>query len=150
MNRPTFEQTVNVLVKAYLNDELKHGDCEACAVGNIVHAAGFPRYHTGDNAPMREDSCGSWKAVFVTLAGKQRYNYWSDPLLEAKGLKMIEATGYTIKELARVELAFETADDGHSDDEWMFNGLMAVCDVLADIHGVDLSVKESAKLLFVK
>jgi hypothetical protein len=32
----------------------------------------------------------------------------------------------------------------------MLNGLMKVVDVLADIHGVDLSVKESAKLQFVK
>jgi hypothetical protein len=32
----------------------------------------------------------------------------------------------------------------------MFNGLMAVVDVLADIHSVDLEKKEAAKALFVK
>lgn len=140
-----FDHTVNVLVKAYLNDELEHGNCEACAVGNIVHAAGFPRY---DNCKMPYDSCGMWKSVFYTDDGKQEF--WEpSSRLYSHGIDKINATGYTVDELARVEFAFETAL-GSNPDEWMFNGLMDVVDVLAEIHGIDLEVKESAKLLFVK
>jgi hypothetical protein len=41
ITRPTFEQTVDVLVKAYLNDTLVHGNCCACVVGNLcAHAIG--------------------------------------------------------------------------------------------------------------
>lgn len=57
--------------------------------------------------------------------------------------KQIDATGYSWQELARVEYAFESAKKGESADDWMFNGLMAVLDVLADIHGVNLSAKSS-------
>lgn len=143
--RPTFEQTVDVLVKAYLNDELKHEDCEACAVGNIVHAAGFPRYNPGK---MKHDSCGMWKAVFYTDI-EQVFGPSSGTLYH-NGIKIIEATGYSVLELARVEYAFEKASFGTSNDSWMFNGLMAVVDALAEIHNIDLTIKESAKLLFVK
>jgi hypothetical protein len=141
-----FNHTVNVLVKAYLNSELRHGDCEACAVGNIVHAAGFPRYNAGK---MPHDSCGMWKGVFYTDVDAQYFQPTAGPLYN-NGIQMIQATGYTVLELARVEYAFETAPQGDSNDDWMFNGLMAVLEVLAEIHGVDFSTKETAKSLFVK
>lgn len=150
MNRPSFDHTVSILVKAYLNDTLEHGKCEACAVGNIVHAAGFPRYNTGECEAMKPDSCGNWKGVFVTTGGIQKMRHAVDKDWEQIGLRMIEATGYTVEELAWVEYAFETAPKGKSDDDWMLNGLMTVVDVLASIHNVDLSTKEQAKLLFVK
>ena len=155
--KASFENTVNILVKAYLNDTLKHEDCAACAVGNIL----------GTN---------SWAILFVTpscfegvlpqIIAPADYvigvNGYGDRMLCAikdypevlpkieKANSAIEQSGYSITELARIENAFEAAPKGKDDDEWMFNGLMAVVDVLADIHQVDLSVKESAKLLFVK
>jgi hypothetical protein len=157
MNRPTFDQTVSVLVKAYLNDTLVHGACSACAVGNIVAAA------TGKQALINETSCtgfenhywsdGSkihWWDVFSTCCGGQR----KEPTrYHSSARKEIDATGYTWQELARIEFAFETAPGNmgnYRDEVWMFNGLMSVIDVLATIHNVDLTVKESAKLLFVK
>ncbi len=39
---------------------------------------------------------------------------------------------------------------GNLINDWMFNGLMAVVDVLADIHGINLEAKEEAKKLFIK
>jgi hypothetical protein len=36
--KATFENSVDVLVKAYLNDTLEHGQCHACAVGNLICA----------------------------------------------------------------------------------------------------------------
>lgn len=150
--RPTFNETVDVLVRAYLNDELAHSFCSACAVGNIVaHAIGTkPKRGTDfefDNVFENGEYAAAW---YDTL----NYMGWEI------GLRQIEATGYTKNELRLIERAFESADgkpemDGmwrgkKTDPVWMFNGLMAVVDVLAEIHGVDLSVKESARSLFVK
>jgi len=58
-------------------------------------------------------------------------------------------------DLAKIEFAFESAphtcdESDETNAEWMFNGLMAVVDVLAEIHNVNLEVKESAKAMFVK
>ena len=37
--KATFSNTVDILVKAYLNDTLRHCNCYACAVGNIISSA---------------------------------------------------------------------------------------------------------------
>lgn len=148
--KPTFEKTVDILVKAYLNNTLMHGDCEACAVGNIVHAAGAPRYNHGT---LESDSCGAWKNVFYTETETHIQRLFCDyknTIYYQNGISVIELTGYHWEDLAKVEFAFETAEPGKSKDEWMFNGLMAVVDVLAEIHGIDLKVREDAKSLFVK
>ena len=34
--KATFENSVSVLVRAYMNDTLIHGNCFACAVGNLI------------------------------------------------------------------------------------------------------------------
>jgi hypothetical protein len=139
-----FNHTVNVLVNAYMNDKLQHGICDACAVGNIVMAC--------CNKPGRIDLCNGWPTVFVTGGNHQQKRM---PIFyEGEAKRQIDATGYTWQELARIEKAFEFHDtdsfDPEDADEAMFNGLMAVVDVLADIHGIDLTVREEAKALFVK
>lgn len=137
-----FHETVSILVKAYLNDELRHGDCNACAVGNLIYA------NLGNKKMW-------WPYVFMTSRlGEAVFDesaYCGDAQIE------IDSTGYSPLELARVENAFEVnaiydqfQDQVGDKDEQMFNGLMAVVDVLADIHGIDLSQKEHAKALFVK
>jgi len=163
--KATFENTVKILVQAYLNDELAHGTCAACAVGNIVA-------HSQNTRPLRDPSNKTtgfsftglyngrevkWNRLFMT--GRNGVQNWGNPVKEELySIKAeIRGTGYSIHELAYIELAFESAPgcpgeggDLRQTDEWMFNGLMAVVEVLATIHNVDLSVKESAKSLFVK
>jgi hypothetical protein len=157
-----------VLVKAFLDDTLVHGNCYACAVGNLV-ACGLGakviktdhRFvtHIWDNG---EDYPGKvhrntiqhdgWGAFFTTdrdyRTGKKKQEVNLHLLQSERVQRHITVTGYTWEELARIEFAFESADKRKKDR--MLNGLMKVVDVLADIHGVDLSVKESAKLQFVK
>lgn len=142
-----FNHTVDVLVKAYFKGELEHGDCAKCAVGNIIHEA--TGLEVGDPEADINGTCGVWKSLFVTIQGKQ--TFYPSELSEFKeeAIDAVCKTGYTIKELASIEFAFETAW-GNSMDELMFNGLMAVVDVLAEIHGIDLTAKEQAKALFVK
>jgi hypothetical protein len=138
-----FNHTVNVLVQAYMNNTLIHKDCSACAVGNIIQASGMI-LKKGDkksdswlhriNHKIRLDSFGTTPAW---------YN-------EHLAITQIDSTGYSLTELHLIERAFERAPFSDLAEEWNFNGLMAVVDVLADIHGIDLQAKESAKLLFVK
>lgn len=136
--QPTFEKTVDVLVKAYLNDTLEHGNCSACAVGNIVVSTLGYSYHRREG-------------VLFALEIKNYDNWYSYLLYRNSeyGLNQIKATGYTLEDIINIEMAFESAA-GNSRDEMMFNGLIAVVDVLGDIHGIDLEKKEAAKLLFVK
>jgi hypothetical protein len=132
-NQKKFEHTVNVLLKAYLNGTLEHGSCTACAVGNLIS-------HCTGQSPI------AWTFVFSTIFGNQHVNLYNyDGLAKIE----IESTGYTWKELAKIEFAFETAEFGASNDDYIFNGLMAVVDVLAEIHKIDLTTVKETKELFV-
>lgn len=158
-----FNHSVNVLVKGYLDDTLKHGNCYACAVGNLIcDSMGFEWEKTlnrGIYSVMWKNQVYptsnmiilgvltrilGWAAVFSTSLQVQiieMNNY------KGKAKEQIDSTGYTVEELARIEYAFETAS---KKGDYMYNGLMAVVDVLADIHNVDLSSKEVSKELFKK
>lgn len=167
--KATFENSVNVLVKAYFDGYLEHQNCACCAVGNIIASAcGFKIEHLNDRSLWTRDSDQEvidpqeWVSAFGTrtdILGKNFFrkkkvkvsDQWFNPEKITRRIKSwASMTGYSVVELARIESAFESAPYGDNDDSWMFNGLMAVVDVLAEIHGIDLTTKESAKLLFVK
>lgn len=135
--KPTFEKTVDVLVKAYLNDTLKHGWCNACAVGNLIADA------MGKHPKHIE---GAWYRKLIDGLD-YRIEGYHDP---EEADRQIAILGYTHDEIIKIEHAFEGVDYKLPRDERMFLGLMAVVDVLADIHGIDLEKKDAAKLLFVK
>jgi hypothetical protein len=171
MNKPElFHKTVKILVGAYLNDTLKHGSCHACAVANIL----MPIAEEIKVSP----ACWSIKFVTITkehndgtethqqfIAGEGQYvgrTFWGakvKDLAEAVGEsfkryheaeKLFRVSPYTEKELSKIEHAFEVAPKGNCDDQWMFNGLMAVIDALQEIHGCTEQEAKEAKLLFVK
>ena len=153
-----FHHSVNVLVKAYLNDTLESRNCYACACGNLIaEAQGIKfkkqRWHNlnvkwdiedEDYYPGSNGACngiGGWGAIILD----------NEP--NELGAKQIESTGYTIEELKRIENAFEKPNRStltKATDETVFKGLMNVVDILADIHGIDLETKEETKKLFKK
>jgi len=158
-----FNHTVNVLLKTYLNDTLERSNCYACAVGNIIADANGIKFRKakdkmslgrsvgwlGERSIYEEDhltasmqSC-NWMAVIPgQLEVNVDYYY---------GLRktLIDNSGYTPEQLAAIERAFEAAPLGINKDEDMFNGLMAVVDVLAEIHEIDLETVKETKQLFV-
>lgn len=155
--REKFFETVGILVEAYLNDTLTHGECQACAVGNIIAkklnctvVPSYPFWRRADS-----DVTALWGLVFITNSdGSQTLN---PRAYMGSAKKQIDATGYSWQQLALIESSFERA--AHYDgagkllndiEEAMFNGLMNVVDALAAIHSIDLSERESAKLLFKK
>lgn len=141
MNRPTFDHTISILVKAYLNGTLEHGNYCACAVGNLIADA------VGAKIVLKnyENAYSKYRWLHPEYTGEEWFCKSSD------GKKQIKETGYSFDEIWSIEKVFEHARSwGDDQDEAMFKGLMAVVDVLASIHGVDLSIKEEAKKLFLK
>lgn len=144
-----FHDTVGILVKAYLNGELAHRSCTACAVGNLVAA----KMGTRPLRDARNHKTGFNNNYYENGVSQTWFSYSN---YGPQKSDQSEMTGYSIAQLTIIEKAFEdtpSPDTGYLDyqnDEWMFNGLMDVVDVLAEIHGVDLEVKQSAKEMFVK
>lgn len=149
MNRPElYHKTVDILVQAYFNDTLQHGNCAACAVGNIVAANmgySFIEKYGGLN----------WKEAdaFNQL---QRSLNWYDPVIRRivpneRQLAEIGSTGYRSVDLMWIESSFENCKCGNSQDEKMFNGLCAVIDTLDEIHeNTSTEISQTAKSKFQK
>jgi len=151
-NKELFEKTVNILVKAFQNDTLEYTECKACAVGNIVAANNNVNlYYDKENRCIVSDNeeynTGIWFNPFKWgMCGRDNINY---DLLKQKDIaQQIKSTGYSINEIADIELAFGIGC-GH-DGLNNFEGLMSVVDCLMDIHECSKSEAEKAKSLFVK
>lgn len=142
-----YHKTIGILVKAYLNDTLIPGNCAACAVGNLIAASMKITY---TNPAVR--SCIDWKEhairwdqVFCTRNG---YQFINENKYEGEAKEQIDSTGYTWHELAKIEAAFESTPRGVEDI--MYFGLMAVINVLGEIHQASESEVKASKELFVK
>lgn len=145
--KATFENTVDILVKAYINGTLEHANCCACVVGNIIRANGVDLTpNMGGGEKYLETS---WLRYLDAEIRRERF--FTLDYDKGIALKQISVTGYTANNLSKIEKAFESANIwGLSEDEAMFKGLMSVVDVLAEIHGVSLEQSKEAKLMFVK
>ena len=135
--KATFEKTMDILVKAYLNDTLEHGNCHACAVGNLIAAQNGLSYKRDYSDFQRWD--GYIEPHWYQLVTPVKCDYGDIEI----GTNQINQIGYSIQDTIRIENAFENSERGQNNDDWMFNGLMAVLDVLAEIHGIDLTVKKN-------
>lgn len=148
-NPELFHKTVGILVNAYLNDTLVHGDCFACAVGNICAGNGIPKGNAQSNWLLDENKLNNalWGIAFKTCNGRQQFHKKKN---KGNVKKVIKATGYNMVDLAKIEYAFETCPVGNNDYEHIFNGLMSVCDTLMQIHEATTEQTEQAKSLFKK
>jgi hypothetical protein len=146
-----FNHTVNVLVQAYFNDTLQHYNCHACAVGNIVADACNFSYKPNPQADVLQKIIWTHKDKYHTKDRNTAswYTIVGDKCSSEEGFRQITMTGYSVLELTEIESAFEKVT-GFNAEELMFNGLMAVVEVLSKIHGINLEEKEQAKKLFVK
>ncbi|KAA5540565.1 hypothetical protein [Adhaeribacter rhizoryzae] len=145
-NKELYDKTIKILVNAYLNDSLVQGNCHACAVGNIIAANLNIKYDQDLKWINRQVA---WSQVFVTLSNKiaQVKRPWA---YTGPAREQINATGYAWPELARLEYAFERAPRGKTKEERIFNGLMAVVEVLTQIHEIDEQTKVATRKLFQK
>lgn len=153
-NNELFERTVGILADAYKNGELTRGSCHACAVGNLVCG----NMYNGDRAAWLQENRvwgASWADVFMTgpkvinMEGERievEQNMWIERY-EGKAKAEIDSTGYSVKDLASIEYAFESASE-EGDEE--LNGLYAVYERLCEIHELDLQSVTSPVEVFVK
>lgn len=136
-NEQLYNKTVDILVQAYFNDTLQHEDCTKCAVGNIIAAT---------------SSITDWTGFYIGYPSSSWYSlmHRSHGGVDDEIYRQIERTGYTIDQLFLIEAAFER-HGGDEHDHKMFNGLMAVIDVLDEIHeNKDVLITTSVKQRFVK
>jgi hypothetical protein len=131
MNRPElYKKTVDILFDAYFNDTLRHNNCMACAVGNIV-AAGMGYEYDGY----------IWR-------GHIDFDYFRAVKMgevTELGLAQVISTGYCVDELDRIESAFEGVyweTSEISGEGLMLNGLVAVLDALKRIHEIEDNEEE--------
>lgn len=138
-NKELFYKSVNILQKAYFNGTLEHSECTACAVGNLIQGNGYEFAYS-----LSDSKCPDNWLYFLR---KEMRNFSVFPLGVdfVEGKKQLEVTGYEIKDLDRIEKAFESAEKNiyHPIDKDGFKGLCAVLDVLMEIHEFN---KEEIKL----
>ena len=153
MNKPElYQKTVDILVQAYFNDTLRHDDCAACAVGNIIaDALGYKITSTKAKWQCDDGEVSpNWINVFCTYYTPSGRKVTSFDLAayEEGAANEIDATNYTVHELADMEKAFEMAS---TEGDYMFNGLMAVIEVLDQIHeNTDTELTATTKSRFNK
>ena len=109
-NKDLFNRTISILVKAYQKDTLKHGDCEACAVGNLVADALNTRPSFERNMFLHNEAA-MWQKVFCSEEPMKQYIRPSMYSGETK--RQIDATGYHWVDLAKIEYAFESVIEDH-------------------------------------
>lgn len=145
-----FNRVYKALSQAYFNGELEKGDCNKCAVGNIFREYGCIEATN----PRAITSASNWKFLFVTDIGDlQQYvdvykpiNYTDEQIEEYKScaIQTIMKTGYSVKEMARIENIFETSTPDNS-DEGQYKGLCAVVEYLLSLDNTDEVTVESYK-----
>jgi len=149
-NETLFNKTIRILVKAYQNDMIEHGNYCSCAVGNlIVDALNIKTYREkGETSEIK------WEGA----DGRLWYNQISEELIpskESEAYLQIISTGYDFESIVLIESAFEKVKHGsarHSKtkEELLYDGLMSVVDTLMLIHGATTKETKAAKELFVK
>lgn len=131
-----FNESVSILVKAYLNDTLEHGNPCACAVGNLVASSCQITYMLDLYSGLTWDD-ERWPKWFFSPSSKEAQVEY-------------DAVGYSVNDIMRIEHAFESGRNENCRDDDGWHGLMNVVSVLASIHGVDLETTEAARKMFVK
>ncbi|HYG66281.1 MAG TPA: hypothetical protein VD838_01430 [Anaeromyxobacteraceae bacterium] len=152
MNRPDlFNSSVDVLVRAFFDGTLAKGHCGACAVGNLTAAAHGTRPYAID-LPLGSAVHFAWAGSGLDV--HSWYTALGD-FRDGETDNAPTATGYSLSEVDRIERAFEdntaiahTEYRVRSQGDLIadqFAGLMAVVDVLQQIHGADDVAAEAAR-----
>lgn len=154
MNRPElYQKTIDKLLDAYNNGTLEHGNCEMCAVGNICESGGWAAlFCTQSSGYQIEAQKGKIvQNLRPILYGQDIFIVESEQnvLKRARARNVIRKSGYSRKELMKIEFVFETSvsntKEGYDKLVYLdshkkmgqFIGLTAVLNVLREIHEVD-------------
>jgi hypothetical protein len=178
MNRPDrFWRSIDVLATAYLEGSFRPYECNACGVGNLIAAdldgastdtsvKLWPSHSGSEFGNWPEAKCAMFDRAWdftsaISLidsepAGLIETNPLHSKLLPVSQYSVTEvrpelATNllYTNAELLRIETALLEKTEVVPTDDELFEGLMAVVDVLFEIHDVeDEDLRSQAKSAF--
>lgn len=135
-----YKRTTDILYQAYFNDTLDHHNCYACAVGNLIAANMCKRFVVDETLNEQKLHWEGYNSYAMNSTAGKDVNWFA--IVRGVSWKTndrdgeIASTGYTIQELAKIEHAFENCKEGKNKEDYMFNGLVAVLEVLKDIHQV--------------
>jgi hypothetical protein len=150
-----FKKAYDALVRAFFEGTLAKGTCVACACGNIIFDA------IGD--PVTKEDLSKeieFSGLSLRSGKKDSYNAWSHKRGRIDGKfrafcfveNEINAAGYTAKEFARIENAFENntkisygSYPNRNEQQILedqYKGLCAVVDVLLELDGEEFSGEE--------
>ena len=150
MNRAElFKKTVDVLYKAYKHKHLKHMTACGCAVGNLIyHGLHNENFHKSHNESVGYYEGKHWFGLLYAKANYENINEFFGVSQQMSATLGINSTGYSEKEIQRIEAAFEGIDPEVSltkeardkcssrqdSDPTSIHGLMDVIDALGEIH----------------
>lgn len=158
------QEAIDIFLDAINEGVLAKGSCAMCAVGNLVaHGMGVKLDadairkfdYTGDHAGY----CGveAWRALFCTLRNGHRFpGAHKSHFLYAAAMDNVKSTKFNVKELSKIEHAFEANTKICLDEYSLYskeeirtdqiNGLKAVIEVMM---GFD-KCKEDVREVFTK
>jgi len=132
-----YHKTVDILYQAYFNDKLEHGHPCACAIGNLVAANTGIAPVTVNDVSLFNTGTAFDGSQWYWLLKPENVGIKKIIINNEVGEQQIKSTGYSMKEILEIERAFEGADGGDTDEDFKFNGLVAVLETLKEIHQVE-------------
>ena len=113
---PRIQKAIDILLDAVNEGTLAKGNCAACAVGNLIaHGLGYSVLKSEFSSYWSDKATGkseqtNWGDLFITADDHQSRTDLSvyDKDYQEVLLREINATDFTIDELAQIEFAFET------------------------------------------
>lgn len=112
MDKKTYNKSVDILLDSYNTGKLEHGNCTACACGNLLGTSVWAADGTTDGSKGIKNAGYIVKEV-DTLLGKRLSwsisNCTEEDKIAVRALVdgVYESNGYTQEEIARIEDAFE-------------------------------------------
>lgn len=148
-------KAIDIFLNAIENNTLIKGNCSECAVSNLVENGLGIEVDIENNFPLNS----FWIGGFCTDSNKQIVNekYFNDEDF----IKNIKATDFSIKELMKIEYAFETNTKLYNKSLYnkneirddLIKGLEAVIQIMMDFDDVKDSIYEvftsKAKLISI-
>ena len=148
MNREKlYQKSVDLLLDAYNEEKLSHGNPCACAVGNLIKGNNASLPKMGKCVlPGLWDFNPDWFYQLLSLKRNVSLSSWANVgivVTKEEAERQLNSTGYSVSEIIRIEHAFESMEWADMKEYTQFHGLKAVLNVLKDIHSTEVEIAEN-------
>ena len=129
--RELYQETVDIILDAYNQKKLIHGNPCRCFIGNIISSRA--------NCDFYSDNINPYWIQALTFHRSKLLAHDAHIFIEEhvkEGMKQIEKSGYTIEEVDRLEHVFEEEYEKEAFDS-QYLGMVAALNELAKIHEAD-------------